>query len=121
MIPDTSQDGLSALAQQEHNSDAKAKRVILRALDPTTGDYVTISAVDTGDGTYALASKQSAATERFDYSSSTTIYTGEAAIGTGDDSLGWTLTKYDLSDSSDASGKVATDVSWDDRATGTYA
>lgn len=60
-------------------------------------------------------------TERYDYASSTVIYTAVAPVGTADASTGWTITKYDLSNSSDANGKIATDVSWDNRATGTYA
>ncbi len=45
-----------ALDQVEHNSDASAKRVQLRAQDPETGEWVNISAVDNGDGTYSLSS-----------------------------------------------------------------
>jgi hypothetical protein len=60
-------------------------------------------------------------TERYDYNDSTTIYTAFAPIGTLDASIGWTITKYDLTDTNDASGKVATDVSWTNRTTGSYA
>lgn len=60
-------------------------------------------------------------TERYDYDDPTTIYTAEALVGTSDGASGWTITKYDLTDSNDASGKVATDVSWTDRASGTYS
>jgi len=59
-------------------------------------------------------------TERYDYNDSTTIYTATAALGTANSATGWTITKYDLTDTNDASGKVATDVSWDDRATGSF-
>ena len=59
-------------------------------------------------------------TERYDYNDSTTIYTATAALGTSNSATGWTITKYDLTDTNDASGKVATDVSWDDRATGSF-
>lgn len=62
-----------------------------------------------------------AKTERYDTSNSPIIYTGYAAVGTADSALGWTITKYDVSTSSAMSGKVATDVSWNNRATGTYA
>lgn len=61
-----------------------------------------------------------ATTERYDYSSSTSIYVGEATLSTSEGSTGWTITKYDLASSSAASGKVATDVSWTNRASGTY-
>lgn len=61
-------------------------------------------------------------TERYDYDDSTTIYVGSANIGVADaTSSGWTIVKYNLTDSNDASGKVATDVSWTNRASGTYA
>lgn len=59
--------------------------------------------------------------ERYDYSDATTIYTAEAPVGTTDAQALWTITKYDLTDSSDASGKVATSAVWDDRATEVYA
>lgn len=49
------------------------------------------------------------------------IYDAYAPVGTTDSGEGWTITKYDISDLTDASGKVATDVSWNDRATGSYA
>lgn len=51
----------------------------------------------------------------------TTIYEARAAVGTAENTTGWEITKYDLTDMTDASGKVATDVSWDNRATGSYA
>lgn len=59
-------------------------------------------------------------TERYDYSAGTIIYTAVAAPGTTDDSLGWFITKYDLNDPQNASGKIATDVSWQDRKIGSY-
>jgi hypothetical protein len=64
---------------------------------------------------------QSALTKRFDYSSSTIIYTATAPVGTAESSTGWTITKFDLTNSGDSSGKIATDVSWDNRAAGVYA
>lgn len=60
-------------------------------------------------------------TERYDYDDSTTIYTATAPVGTADASTGWTIIKYDLTDTNDASGKVATDVSWTNRASGSYS
>lgn len=62
-----------------------------------------------------------AKTERYDTSNSPIIYTGSAPVGTADSALGWTIYKYDVTTASAMSGKVATDVSWDNRATGTYA
>ena len=40
--------------QHEHNSDASAKRIIVRAFDSSSGDWVNIGADDNGDGTFAL-------------------------------------------------------------------
>lgn len=41
--------------QQEHNHDAGAKRVVVRAQDPDSGNFVNIAAVDNGDGTFGLS------------------------------------------------------------------
>lgn len=60
-------------------------------------------------------------TERYDLDNANIIYTATAPVGTADNATGWTITKYDLTDSNDSSGKIATDVSWEDRATGSYA
>lgn len=59
-------------------------------------------------------------TERYDYSDNQDIFVGEAPKGTADNALGWTIYRYDLASSSAASGKVATDVSWDNRMSGVY-
>lgn len=67
-----------------------------------------------------VATVAKALSERYDYDDSTTIYTAQAPLGTGDASTGWIITKYDLTDTNNASGKVATDVSWTGRAGGTY-
>lgn len=58
-------------------------------------------------------------TERYDYSGAP-IYVGTAPKGTANSSRGWEIFAYDLASSSAASGKVAYDVSWDNRASGTY-
>jgi hypothetical protein len=75
-------------------------------------------AVTNLDGTPIGSTSQ--VTKRFDTSSSTILYTATAPVGTADSSLGWTITKFDLTNSSDSSGKVATDVSWTDRSLGSY-
>lgn len=59
-------------------------------------------------------------TQRYDYSGSPIIYVGYALVSTINSSLGWTINKYDLTTSSSASGKVATNVSWDNRITGSF-
>ena len=69
----------------------------------------------------ALPVSQKVITERYDYDDATTIYTASAVVGTADASTGWTVTRYDLTDTNNASGKIATDVSWTNRASGTYA
>lgn len=92
--------------EHEHKGEVGAKRVVLYTYDSDT---------DT------LNPYGNALSERYDYSSSTTIYTATAPIGTTDAQAAWTITKYDLADASDASGKVATNAVWDDRATETYA
>ncbi len=45
--------------QREHNEDASAKRVALRAQDPLTGSWVNVAAVDNGDGTYSISTSTS--------------------------------------------------------------
>lgn len=72
------------------------------------------------DGSGAVQVSNSGSTERYDYDDPTIIYTATAPVGTADNATGWTIIKYDLTDTNDASGKVATDVSWLDRATGSY-
>lgn len=52
--PDTSADGINSLAKTEHHNDGKSKKVTLRQLIPGTGEWVNVSAVDNGDGTYSL-------------------------------------------------------------------
>lgn len=103
--------GQQEIAQAEHISYDK------------TGDNIDAKKVanyewDTANS--AWIRKGIAKTERYDYSSSTTIYTAEAPVGTSNGSTGWTITKYDLTDTNNASGKIATDVSWTNRASGTY-
>lgn len=58
--------------------------------------------------------------QRYDYSNSSTIYVGTAPKGSLESASVWTITKYDLTDSSDASALTAKNVAWDDRTTETY-
>lgn len=103
--------GLNSIEISEHISpeatgdDIGAKRVLPYSYDNATAKHFRNGL---------------ARTEMYDYSSSTAIYAGEATLGTAVSATGWTITKYDLSSSSAASGKVATDVSWNNRASGTY-
>lgn len=59
-------------------------------------------------------------TARYDYSSSTIIYVGEANLGSATSSPVWTITKFDLTSSSAASGKVKLNGTWDNRASESY-
>lgn len=107
--PNTSEKS-NALDREENltKGNLSAKRVVVYSYDASTD-------------TLQPAFTSSSLTERYDYNDPTIIYVATAPVGTLDASLGWTITKYDLSDSNDASGKVATDVSWLDRSTGSYA
>lgn len=55
--PDTSHDGIRSTTNAEHISDAKSKKVTLRQFEPSSGDFVNISAVDNGDGTFSLSTR----------------------------------------------------------------
>lgn len=106
-MADIQSEGVKAINLDEHNDDAHAKRVIIRYQDPADGEWYNYN-------------PHTSLAERYDYSSSTTIYTAVGPVGTADNAAGWTITKYDLTDSSDASGKIATAAVWDDRASETY-
>jgi len=93
------------IERDEHDSNADAKRVLPVSLDLATGGYVKNGA---------------SLTERYD-AQGDTIYTGSAVIGTSDSATGWTIYLYNLSDMTNASGKIATDVSWVNRVTGSFA
>jgi len=97
-------------------------RETLHAVDQITGEPFAIEG-DSSTGSIKTTSSASggSSTERYDYDDATTIYTATAPVGTAEGSTGWKITKYDLTDTNNASGKVATDVSWTDRATGAYA
>lgn len=107
--PNTSEK--SVYLDREENitkGNLSAKRVALYSYDALTDTLIPGVQANT-------------VTERYDYSSSTEIYVGEAAVGTAEGSLGWKITKYDLASASAASGKIATDVSWTNKASGSYA
>lgn len=50
----TDQENSRTYDSWEHNNDAKAKRIVIRAQDPVSGNFVNIAATDNGDGTYSL-------------------------------------------------------------------
>jgi hypothetical protein len=57
---------------------------------------------------------------QYDFASSATIYVGSAPRGTSTSATGWQITKYDLTSTS-AAASYATDVSWVNRASGSYS
>lgn len=59
-------------------------------------------------------------TERYDIQVPI-VYVGTATAGTADNAPGWTITKYDINDLTNASGKVKLNGVWDDRTTEAYA
>lgn len=90
-------------------SETDGETIVRLEADPDTGRLLVKSLPDT-----------TSLTERYDYDSTTTIYTATAPVGTAEASTGWTINKYDLTDPDNSSGKIATDVSWTNRASGTY-
>lgn len=59
MAYENQSEGSKSLDQREHNSDASAKRVVLRGQNPDDGEWYNIGAVDNGDGTFSLATTSS--------------------------------------------------------------
>lgn len=96
-------------------------------------DPLQVTVVGGGGGTIAAVqpeliengkvkvTTEGAVTERYDLSNSDIIYTGTATVGTAESAASWTITKYDLTDESNSSGKVALNAIWSDRLTETYA
>jgi len=105
--PNTSEKS-NDLDRQENitRGQLSAKKVVLYTYDASTDTLIP--------------SGGSTVTERYDIDSPPVYYTATAPVGTSESSLGWTITKYDLTDTNNASGKVATDVSWQSRATGSF-
>lgn len=104
--------GIQEITQAEHISPEK------------TGDNIEakrVASYESDQATLQWVRKGTGRTERYDYSDATTIYVGSAIVGTGEGSTGWTISKYDLTDTSNASGKIAIDVSWTNRLSGTFA
>lgn len=54
MVYEDQSEDSKALNQREHNRDASAKRIVLRAQEPNSGSWVNIGATDNGDGTFSL-------------------------------------------------------------------
>jgi hypothetical protein len=105
-------EAVSELAQKLDSIDTGVR------LKPQAPNTIGITGVTVSNG--AIPVTQATLTKRFDTSSSPILYTATAPVGTADASLGWTITKFDLTNPADSSGKIATDVSWTDRATGSF-
>jgi hypothetical protein len=76
---------------------------------------------DTGTGqAIAVTGETTVYTERYDLDSSPIIYYGTAVVGSSEDSPVWTVTKYDLSNLGNSSGKVASGVVWTNKEAGDY-
>lgn len=87
-----------------------------------TGDNIEAKrvAVFSWDGGSAGWSRQGEKTERYDIQG-TIIYVGEALIGTAEATITWTITKYNLTDLTQGSGKVVLGAAWTTRASEVYA
>lgn len=90
--------------RREHDQTASAKRVLNLEYDAGS-----LSTIKTG----------TPKTENYDIEGST-IYVGEAKLGTLTSSALWTIYKYNIVDLTAASGQVAIAAVWDNRATETY-
>ena len=121
MTPDRTNRAITSDSEQSvlnKSQDAKYDVLVVELLAENAAgtDLVRLKTNDSG----GLNISQGPVTKRFDTSSSTILYTATAPVGTADSSLGWTITKFDLTNSSDSSGKVATDVSWANKSAGSY-
>jgi len=106
--------------QQEHNHAAGAKRVVIRAQEPNTGDFVNIAAVDNGDGTYGLSVSGGGGgggttnyITQF-YSDDDYTYICKATPGTALSSTSWQVKRLDSSGSKRYAGG---DANFDNAAT----
>lgn len=118
-------EGTKALDQAEHNPDAGAKRVLLRAQDPDTGDFVNVGASDNGDGTFGIKTADSALATRIDDTTTAdTTYIGKAPIGSATNAAVWQITKLATSSGlikTWADGDASFDNVWDNRASLSYS
>lgn len=107
--------------KEEHRyKNVGVKAVVLYGYDTATDSYYPVNISVNSDGSYSLSSKKPTVTERYDYGSSPIYYVGEAPLGTATSTALWTVTKFDLTSSSAASGAVARNIAWDSRVGGTY-
>lgn len=138
-MPNTEQDGLTNITRVEHNVDAISKKVTLRQFDPVSGNWVNLSAVDNGDGTYSLKppttienklqsiidntdSLESSYALRYD-EGATYTYIGEAVPGTATSAASWRIKRLTNADNTIvwAGGDSNFNNVWDDRASEAYS
>ncbi len=120
---DIQSEGVRAIDQDEHSGEGHAKRVIIRAQDPNTGDWVNIGAGDSGDG-FGLTFTKADYAVRVDDSDDDVTYVGKAAIGSTNSSSVWQIKKIDSTSGADitwADGNNSFDNIWDDRLGLSYA
>lgn len=114
----TGADGAESLAQVEHSSPAKAKRVVLRQFNPTTGEFENASS------TNPIPSNSPAYATRIDEASATVTYIGSAVPGTAASAASWQIKKIDSSSGTIinfADGTSNFTKVWNDRASYTYS
>jgi hypothetical protein len=108
--------------QHEHNTDAAAKRVILRGQDIIDGEFYNIGAVDNGDGTHAIKTGESPLALRIDDTNDPILYVGKASPGSDDSLAVWQIAKLDTSSGLDRTwaGNAGFTQVWSDRESLTY-
>lgn len=122
-MSDIQSEGVKAINLDEHNDEAHAKRTILRAQDPDTGDWANIGAVDTGDGSFGIKTGDPNLASRIDDTNDPIIYIGKAPIGSSESNAVWQVVKLDTSSGlikTWADGDASFDNVWADRASLTY-
>lgn len=103
------------IGPSDTGDNIEAKRVVGYMWNPVGINLLS------GQPTGAYEREGIVSTSKFDVSASPVFYIGTAPIGTSASAVGWLIQKFDLTDLANINGPVATDVSWNNRATGTYA
>lgn len=96
-----------------------ATNKVQQAIDDLVFPIPTFNIPKTVSGSVPVELQNNNLTARYDIQD-TTIYEGEAPAGTAEGTAIWTVNKYDLSDLTAASAKVATNITWTDRAGASY-
>lgn len=117
-IPETDITPLIKAVEKTTQSINNLKFPVANYVLPFKDEHGKATQVQLTDGGVPVVAQ--AQTQRYDVQGDI-IYEAYAAVGTTDASSNWTITKYDLADITDASGKVAIGVAWVDRATEVYS